>query len=349
MTDELRAGSSSSAVGSHSFFKAPFVTDSDLLEIALLFATRCMEHPRILGGLPNVTFKALTDRGPLAIRVCNDDYTSRQHVDYEVAALLHLREAGFIQCPQVLPALNGSYVETWRGYPVIGMSFVSGGVVSANCAPEVLVSIGEMVGDLTRALADFHPDVGLELSYRARGERLLSRMRETAHLINWPIDVDFLQEVWDRESDVLLRGLSPTGMASCHTDVWPQNVIRTREGVTLIDFDDLALANPLLDLASAIAEFVVDDDGRADTTATVALIRGFLKTRQSLVESDLDEILAGVLTSYISWLACDATHGCTFSYSARYLARLRRLALPEARRDLKSKIARATDRAYEVT
>ena len=53
----------------------------------------------VLGGMPNVTFKAWTPDCALAIRVSNVEYTTRQHLEFELEVLRYLEKIGFNKCP----------------------------------------------------------------------------------------------------------------------------------------------------------------------------------------------------------------------------------------------------------
>jgi Ser/Thr protein kinase RdoA (MazF antagonist) len=331
------------------FFVAPTVRDSDLDSIAELFSARCADTV-FLGGLPNVTFKAMTTSGAIAIRVCNTEYTPSRHLEDEVAALLYLARAGFKQCPRLIQGRDGRYVQQWREHTVIATSFVDGVLVSQLAfTPDLMRSIGALVGNLTSALDGFRLAKEPQSTYEVRTERLFERIDSIGSALGWPVDFGFIRNVWDRESRLILGQLGSQELRPAHTDVWPQNLLQASDGLYLIDFDDLAMANSLLDLASALSEFVIDDEGEASVPRAAAMIAGFLsRCRRVVTRQNIDELVAGICCSYASWLACDAAHGCDFEYSERYYRRLERLSRIEFRSVLLDQLSEATETARKI-
>jgi Ser/Thr protein kinase RdoA (MazF antagonist) len=327
-------------------FKSPAVFPHDWPDIAGKFEAYCNRNSRFLGGMPNVTFKAWRGEEALAIRVCNIAYTSRRHLDAEVAVLLFLESVQFGKSPSLTAGFDGRYVQDWRQHPVIAMAYIEGTPVEGPPFSEsLLVSVGRTVGELTSALKSFPLKLGEEETYRARSERLLSRMGPVVMAIDWHVNMDFLWNIWRQESGILLGDISVSQLQVAHTDVWPPNLIRTMSGVSLIDFDDLALATPMLDIASAVAEFVVDDDGHASEANAEAMLYGFVQSGCSLPTDSVEQLVAGVLCSYVSWLSIDATHGMPFERSQHYYKRLKHLARPENRTQFRTQLARAAVRA----
>lgn len=328
------------AEGSVELFSRPHIEEEDFAEIASLFGARCLERWPVTGGMPNVTFKAYTSNGALAVRVCNVGYTTRQHLDFELEVLRYLESVGFKKCPRIVPGRDGNEIQWWRHYPVIAMRFVDGErLETLSLNSSLVTAAGQTVGELTLALGGMRPVLRLMESYQYRSQRLLKHMRSVVGAIGWPVDLDFIDYMWERESEVLIGGRLLAELVVSHTDVWPPNMIVTDRGVILVDFDDVALAPPTLDLASALSEFAVDDLGAADMRRMSAMLKGYINDESlPLTAKDLDEVVAGICCSYVTWLACDASHGLKFQESGHYYSRLKRLADQDVYLELRSRL-----------
>jgi Ser/Thr protein kinase RdoA (MazF antagonist) len=327
-------------------FLAPTVLSADIPEIARLFDARWTAECYALGGMPNFSFKAFYGAIPIAIRVCNNEYTSRSHLEFELDVLLQLARMKFPFCAQLVRGRNGHYIQTWNSYPVIATTYIDGhSLATGPMNSATLISVGATIGRLTSALASVRQSGHEDDTFRCRSERLLRRMADVIHIIGWPVDVRALWVIWERESNALLADRTVDELVVSHTDLWPPNMIATRSGIACVDFDDLALAIRTLDLASGLAELAVNSRGRIRAARAEAMLRGFLVNGSLDEEQEIEELVAGIQCSYAAWLACDATHGLPFSGSQHYLRRLHRLAEPASRERLRAELRTALSRA----
>ena len=305
-------------------FRRPKVDDAELAEIASLYGAKCHQMQPSMAGVPNTTFKAYRHDCALAIRVCNDDYTTSQHLRFELDVLRHLQDFGFSKCPVVVPGVDGKEIQSWHGHSVIAARFIEGPTLeSVPRSPSLLAAVGETTAELAVALQAMRPNPEDAETYRFRTERLLRRMGSVIEHVGWPVNVGFLSEVWSRKSNSLLQGLSLDELVVAHTDIYPPNILMADSGLVIVDFDDVALATPLLDLASALSEFAVNDSGALDMGSAVPLIGGYIRrSGERIADLDFDQLAAGICCSYVTWLACDSCHFLEFRQSEHYYRRL---------------------------
>jgi len=160
----------------------------------------------------------------------------------------------------------------------------------------------------------------------------------------WPINAGWLRDVFETEY-VRLHGRK----SLCHTDVWPPNVILSNGVAFIIDFDDLALTDPILDLASCIAEFAIVESGIVIEDAARAIFTGYLQSGLILHDQQIQDLVAGVCCSYASWLAMDSCHSVEFQNSAHYLTRLKTLQDAPGRQLALAALSTALQKAIQHT
>jgi Ser/Thr protein kinase RdoA (MazF antagonist) len=321
-------------------YTRPSINHQDAIVIARLFGAEVVSGDAFLGGLPNVTFAASSRAGDIAIRVCNTDYTTPEHVFLEVDVLSFLENQGFTKVPKLIMGTNGKFVQSWQSHRVVATHFIEGERLDRIRPTSTLLrDVGRIVGDLTCALRRYPVEtVDSMHTFRNRSEKILARMNDVTFGDGWPELRSDLRIAWDRESKILLNSSSVNPYALCHTDIWPPNVLTTKAGLAIIDFDDLALATDLLDLASCLAEFAVEDSGHLEIAAASEILHGFAASGRSF-EERCSEIVAGIKCCYVTWLAIDSCHGQDFERSRHYYARLMRLESQAVR----SRMAREFD------
>ena len=161
-------------------------------------------------------------------------------------------------------------------------------------------------------------------TFVSRSERLLNRLPSEADFHHdWPEDLSSVAiRSWNRY--ICDAGFSE--LAPAHTDIWPQNLILGMDRWWVIDFDDMALASPQLDIGSTLSELAILDDGTIDYGAAANLLRGYGQSDpqglNAVAHSKLTSVILGL---YASWIACDMRHNLPFKSFAKYYKRLKAL------------------------
>lgn len=320
-------------------FDKPVVQAEDFFEIACLFVPEStvldMKH---LGGVPNITFSVESTNGNFAIRVCNNGYTSIEHLNLELSTLRHLERVGFRWSPRLVSDRNGHFVRTWRGYRVIATQQIEG-----RPADEVDVTldhcrqIGSAIALLRRALDELPSITSDSESYWRRSERLLDSWSARELERELLVDPNRLRSNWDQLSSSIMSDRKADVLI--HTDIWPPNVLISGARVTgIVDFDDMAIGPAIIDIAAAVSEFSVSPRGDLLSAQAESLLRGYVEGGGSLRSEDCERLVDAIQLCYISWLACNVLHGVPFMESAIYVDRLSRLEDPRFRNEFVAKV-----------
>ena len=325
-------------------YGSPKVLPSDVPTIARLFGIDVVDEVEFLGGTPNCTIRVKSGERQIAARVCNNFYTSTEHLECEVSLLRFLQSRHFPHTSCVVAGSNGSDIQYWQGCRVIATEFVVGQLGVALAPDEELSwQVGLAVGRLTRAMTGFQHDLPQSEHYLPRCERLIRHLPEGVARLGFSIDVQEVLKQWEMNSVVLHDAVTLHSPSVAHTDVWPLNVIQSDSGVIIIDFDDLAVAPVLLDLSTAVSEFALSDDAVISGMHGRAVLGGYISGGGIVTVSDTELIVAEIVVSYVSWIACNVVHQLPLSESVAYLRRLEALRKPSALARLSDQIARIFD------
>lgn len=309
-------------------FRKPIVLQSDLGEVAGLFNPAKVIASRYLGGVPNVTWAVEFGPDVFAIRVCNHGYTSTEHLVAEVSLLSYLERAGYKYSPRLVRARSGGYIAHWRGYPVIATRLINGKSGQAvSVTASLCFEVGQALASLRVALEGCRVKLPPSERFDIRSRRLIDVLPLTTSALSWSIDISNIGVQFEDALDRIMSNPAGHFQRLVHTDVWPPNTI-VEQGhlVGIVDFDDLAFGPPILDLASAFAEFAIDY--RDDTVIEARgckLLEGYRTIWGAIDEQEVSIVLPCIVYSYASWLACNALHQVPYEESEIYYRRLRRL------------------------
>ena len=331
-------------------FDRPIIRSGQVREIAGFYGLVEPLEIGHLGGIPNVTYRVASAGRALAIRVCNNGYTSPEHLRGELAVLCYLRDNGFDLAPAPVPGTDGELVQHWRGYRVVATTFIEGVAGDqAPLGPAQCAQIGSAVARLGTALATLDHGLPSSESFRARSVRLLDGLAGHARRLAWPGDLGGVPAQFDRAMRALETAGPDGWYPAIHADIWPPNTIY-RDGtlVGLIDFDDLSCGPPVLDIAAVVCEFAFPEATRLDEPLARAALAGFRAAGGVLgpVETDTGRTLTGAggtLADAIealcaSWLGANALHGVSYEESRSLVERLALLADPDRRAEFAGRL-----------
>lgn len=317
-------------------FDRPDVRPADIPAIALLFGLTEPLEVEYLGGIPNATYRIASAGRTLAVRVCNNGYTSPEHLICELRTLRHLRRYGFDLAPEPVPGDDGELIQSWRGYRVVATAYIDG--VAGDRIPLGVPEcrqIGAAVARLGAALRGLDHGLSADESFRARSVRLLDGLAGHAPALGWPDEFAGVPGQFDRAMRAL-ETAGPTGWyPAIHADIWPPNTLY-RDGtlVGLIDFDDLSHGPPVLDIAAVVCEFAFPEADALDEPLARAALAGFRAAGGDLeptADSPGASLTDAVEALCASWLAANALHQVPFAQSRSLAERLARLADPVSR------------------
>ena len=324
------------------YFDKPVVLPSEVPEIASLFSNAGIVGSRYLGGVPNVTWAVDLGQEVLAMRICNKGYTSAEHLCAELSLLLYLESVGYQYSPRLVPAKTGDYSAQWRGYSVIATRLIAGesGETTLITA-ELCCDTGRALGNLRSVLDGCKIEIPISDRFDLRSRRLIDLLPETAGALSWPIDTEAVTVQFVEALRQIQCCSVGSQMRLVHTDVWPPNtVVRQGRLAGIVDFDDLSFGPPILDLASAFAEFAVSSgDDSISAERACRLLDGYRSVRGVISEEDATVFLPCIVYSYASWLACNALHEVSYMESEIYARRLSLLRDADTYTSWKEKIA----------
>jgi homoserine kinase type II len=331
-------------------FDKPVVLPSDISAIMSAYPFGKVLACQELGGLPNTTFKVVTEQNTTAVRIYGLGQSSLEHIDLELKVLQHLARLDF-ESPRLLAGTNGQFLQQWKDYRVCVTEFIPG--VTADTialTPELVRDVGRLVASFQRAMAlfetDFIPDGGTVI---ARGLGGLASLDAILSRRGWEMDTGGVIPQWHRASEPLVSHNADLDSNVIHADIWPPNVICKGERVVgLVDFDDCLYGATFIDVAIAMLEFSMFQDFVVDEELAVAFFSGYFSHGGVLSALEEELIVNAIEMLYMIWLTYYAAQSPYFEEAEKYLHQLILLSDDAFRRRLCADIERCVHKARRM-
>ncbi|WP_444460927.1 phosphotransferase enzyme family protein [Rhodobacter capsulatus] len=222
----------------------------------------CMGAPlQLIWRSENIVFGTILPSGTkAALRLHRPGYQDAPAIAAELAWSARLCDAG-VAVAEPLPAANGAWVAMVDGLVVSCLRWIEGRPLGEAVAPLENSAVLARAGDFGALIADLHnaTDAGAcpEAFPRAGWdtEALLGETPRLGRFWEAPTlsaeESAILRAARDKALALLPRA---TDFGPIHADTLRSNVMMTRDGLRLIDFDDSGPGWRLYDLASALVQ-----------------------------------------------------------------------------------------------
>ena len=309
-------------------FKKPTVSYDDLAFIGSQYPFGKVIACQDLGGIPNTTYKIVTDNKEFVIRISSHGQSSLEHIQLEIEVLQYLDSIGFPSL-HLLAGINGQILQQWQGYWFCASDFIPGLTADKiDRTQELLANTGKLVASYQEAMASFRPSkIPQGETFIEKGRYVLNALAPALRKLEWQIGVsDRVIEQWETACRPFIKNSSEFEFGIIHADIWPPNVLCNGNEVTaLVDFDDCCYGPTIIDISLAFMEFSMFNDIKMNQDLALAFLVGYLNETPLNKELNSTIIVNAMEMACAAWLAYEVVEAPTLERATVYLERLNRL------------------------
>ena len=321
-------------------FDKPIVTPKDIAVIMILYPFGAVVECEKLGGIPNTTYKVVTEDRVVAVRVYSHGQSSTEHIQLEVEVLQHLVALGF-SAPRLLRGTNGQILQLWKGYWVCATDFIPGTTADRiKISPSLVGDVGRLVAFFQKAMVSFKLDrIPEGETLIEKGVDALRSLHSALEMRGWEMDVRRVRDQWEQASSSFVKHSANLNCNVIHADIWPPNVICTADKVAaVVDFDDCCYGQTMLDVVVALMEFSMFQSAVVDAELAKAFLTGYFRYGGNLSPLEQSLIVNAMEMTCAMWLAYNVIQAPTFEEADVYLQRLNLLHNDNLRNRLQNDI-----------
>lgn len=323
-------------------FDKPVVLPSDVSVIMSSFPFGEVLECHKLGGVPNTTYKAVTEQKVVAVRIYSHGQSSLEHITLELEVLQHLAKMNF-ESPRLLTGTNGEILQQWKGYWVCATEFINGAMADTiHLTQNIAGDVGRVVASFQKAMESFQIDAIPEgETFMERGVDVLKPLYSVLSKRGWDIDVRNVIPLWERASEPFIRHSSDLNSNVIHADIWPANVICEGEKVVgLIDFDDCLYGATIIDVAIALMEFSMFQKTVMDEELAMAFLTNFFRHGGMISSFEENLIVNAMEVTCAIWVGYYVMQEQTFEEGEIFLRRLNLLSESTYRQKIQDDVRR---------
>lgn len=275
------------------------MTATEMVHAALAFYELGDVQVELLRDYENLTYRVDAAR-PYALRICAAT-ADPDHLQAEVNWLATIRAQTDLLTPKPILNREGALISPVQDRLCVLFEWLEGQPVSREMSPSVARQIGVIMAKLHQQAAHYQPEDFAGTWYDYDCFFGPKSWWSTQAPMRLPDDYARMATAIEKIKALLQTvGTSAQHFGMIHSDIHFGNVLRTPDGLAIIDFGDCGMGHYLLDMAVTEAEFQDYDD--ADSL--IERFRDGYRSVTGAVPNGEDIRLFGILASllFFEWV-----------------------------------------------
>ena len=293
-----------------------------------------------LGGIPNTTYKVVTDKHTFAVRIYSHGQSSLEHIKLELRVLEHLAKKNF-PSPRPIRGKDGKLLQIWKGYHLLSTEFIEGDMAeSVKITPDIAYGTGELAAKFKEVMKDFKADPVPEgETWLDRGDWVVGTIHEDLKERGWKMNLKNVTAQWERSSKPFRDKASELDSNIIHADFWPPNLkVKEKRIVGIMDFDDCCYGATIIDFSIALMELSMFEGTEMDKNLAKQLINGYFDAGGKITDLEKALIVDAIEMTCAVWLGFNIVQAPRYEQADVYLQRLNKLWDESYNRNLRKTI-----------
>jgi Ser/Thr protein kinase RdoA (MazF antagonist) len=262
------------------FLKANFSTD-EVLAILPMYAIDPKEMSITeLKGIANNNYRVKGRGIDLVLKAYSHGQSDEQKITKEVEVIKQFGKNG-LKVPEFISGKDGFILQKYKNFCVVATKFIQGQVFDQTTfTPSRMYAVGQITAKV-EVLAKTLEVSGFEsLNFREEFDFVSQNIEDVMREKKYIFDLSEYKQNQNFIDRVIKRLDSCDHKQFLHKDIWPWNLIDANDGIYLLDFNDWAIGDPIIEIAVPMVEFGMFKSDQFNAEVAKHILRGYSTVKQ---------------------------------------------------------------------
>ncbi len=262
-------------------FKKANFSKSEVLEI-LSFYRNSTDNVKIsdLSGIANNNYRAKGIDFDYAIKVYSHGQSNREKIEKEIQAIEIFQKSGIL-IPPLITGLDQKILQEYKGFTIVTSEFIEGiGFEKIVFTGEKMYEVGKIVAQVELFAQKINVNAFPIINFREEFDDVNSGLYDEIKRRNYQFDLAVYEDHLPLIDDVIKKLDNSTKKQFLHKDIWPWNLIDSADGIYLLDFNDWAIGDPIIELTVALLEFGMFRSADMNFSVAKKIIEGYRSIKE---------------------------------------------------------------------
>jgi Ser/Thr protein kinase RdoA (MazF antagonist) len=262
------------------FIKANF-THKEIFEVLELFPLN-LKGIEIsdLKGIANNNYRITGKNFDIALKVYSHGQSDKNKIEKELE-VLGLFEQNGIKVPKLISGKNGRVLQEHHGFNIVATNFIKGDVFDhLDFTHKRMCEIGKIVAQVELVAKQIDISSFEYMNFEEEFEYVSKNLESEILKRHYDFDLGKYKNNIDYIENIIQKLDSNSNKQFLHKDIWPWNLIQTRDGIYLLDFNDWSIGDPIIELSVTLLEFSMFKSDEFNVDVAKNIIGGYKSVRE---------------------------------------------------------------------
>jgi Ser/Thr protein kinase RdoA (MazF antagonist) len=228
-----------------------------------------------LQGVPNNNYRVIGKDIDIVIKVYSHGQSDESKVRKELEVINIFGQKG-LKVPKLISGTNNQILQKYNRFNVVAANFISG--TSFDClefTEQRMLEVGRIVARVETEAKLIDISAFESMNFTEEFNYVSKNVIEVMNKKHFIYDL----ETYDKNLDLaksIINKLDNTPIKQfLHKDIWPWNLIESKDGIYLLDFNDWTIGDPIIELSVAFLEFGMFKSDKFNTFIAKSIIEGY--------------------------------------------------------------------------
>ena len=230
--------------------------DVDVLQILKLYPFK-HEGLKIsyLNGVANDNYRVSGVDFDIVIKVYSHGQSDRRKIEKEVEAVKLFGHSG-IKVPKLIRGKNNKILQKYKGFNITAASFIEGKLFdSIEFTKNLMLGVGSLIAKVEEISKELDVSSFQYTSFKEEFEYVSKNLETELIKRKYNFDMTIYLNNLKVVNKIIEKLDNSTKKQFLHKDIWPWNLIDAKDGIYLLDFNDWAIGDPIVELSVSLLEF----------------------------------------------------------------------------------------------
>ncbi|MEI7689893.1 MAG: phosphotransferase [Candidatus Saccharibacteria bacterium] len=233
-----------------------------------------------LSGVANDNYRITGADFDVALKIYSHGQSNRDKIAKEIEAVKLFMAAG-IDIPEFVLGKDGQILQEYDGFNVVATNFIDGPVLDElEFAPELMKQVGQVVATIDQTAQQIDVSQFSAMNFCEEFDFVYGNIDQEMANKGLQFDMSEYKSNLPRVYEIIDKLDSSNNQQFLHKDIWPWNLIQNGGRLYLLDFNDWAIGDPIIEISVALVEFSMFKSDRFNGQVAAAIIDGYKNKKQ---------------------------------------------------------------------
>jgi len=262
------------------FEKANF-QEQDILKILQLYPVD-LDKVKVsnLNGIANNNYRVTGNNFDIVLKVYSHGQSDKNKIEKELEVLRLFKRKG-IRVPKIIVGRNLKILQEFKGFNIVATKFIPGDVFDTlDFTPNRMNEIGRIVAQVETEAKQIDISSFTCMNLKEEFDYVSKNLNSEMTKKHYDFDLSLYSDNLSFIKEVIQKLDNSKNKQFLHKDIWPWNLIKAKDGIYLLDFNDWSIGDPIIELSVALLEFSMFKSDQFNTKVALNIFRGYKSLKE---------------------------------------------------------------------